>query len=389
MRWILRFIGGFLKINLSGEYAEILINKASKNGVVLWGMYPKNNNIIGFVALRDFKYLLKLRKQARAKIKINKRIGLPFVLHRYRKRAGILLGAVFFLVVLNFLSLFIWTIEVSGNSVVTDKEIIAACKSAGLYEGVKASEINSKNSADKILLKLDSLAWCSVNIEGCLVTVNVTETKNLADKNKNLPSNIVAKEDGIIKKIDVVSGDTVVSVGDVVAKGDLLVSGIYENMSSTVFRESKGSIKAEIEKTFTAQAKFSVTESIPYGKIINHTEFNAFGIKIPLYFLKVKGDYIEEKSYKRIKVANKKLPFSITKHKYILTNESTVVRNEETIKELLLKDVKKQIKKYGDKNYKIKDEKYIKTKEGITLEQTVVLLCDIAEQKSVIIADKK
>lgn len=389
MRWILRFISGFLKLNISGEYAEILINKASKNGVAIWGMYPNDNRIIGFIALKDFKYLLKLRKQARAKIKINKKIGLPFILHRYRKRAGLLLGAVFFLVVLNFLSLFVWTLEVSGNSVVTDKEIIAACKSIGLYEGVKTSNINSKNSADKILLKLESLAWCSVNIEGCLVTVNVTETKNLPDKNKDLPSNIIAKEDGIIKKIDVVSGNTVVGVGDVVAKGDLLVSGIYENMNSTVFRESKGSIKAEIEKTFTAQADFSTVENIPTGKIINHTELNAFGIKIPLYFLKVKGEYIEEGSYKRLTIANKKLPFSINKQKYIITNKLTVNRDEETIKELLHKDIKKQIKKYGDKNYKIKDEKYIKTKEGITLEQTVILICDIAEQKALFMADNK
>lgn len=385
MHWILRFLCGFLKIQISGEYAEPLINKASRNGITFWGLYPQEKKIMGSIGLKDFRFLLKLRRQARAKIKISQKIGLPFILHRYRKRAGLLLGAVIFLVVLKVLSMFIWTVEVSGNSSVSKKEILSVCKKIGVFEGAYSSKINSKNSADKILLNLDRLAWCSVNIEGSVVTVNVTETKNLQDKNKEMPSNIVAKEDGIIKKIDVVSGNTVVSVGDVVAKGDLLVSGIYENMSSTVFRESKGSIKAEIKKTFTAQADFTVTENKPTGKILNHTELNALGFKIPLYFLKAKGDYIEEKNYKRFEISNKKLPFSIRRTKYVFTEKVKVNRSEETLKKLLCEDIQKQIKKYGDKNYKIKDQKYTISDNSITLEQTVVLVCDIAERKEVVI----
>lgn len=389
MRKIFRFLNGFLKVKLSGEYAEMLINKASKNGIEFWKLYAEKENIIGYISIKNFKYLFKLRRQVPAKIKIEKKYGLPFILHRYRKRTGLLVGAVIFFTVLEILSLFIWTVEVSGNKTVSKNEILSVCKSVGVYEGVKQSKINSKNSADKIILGLEELAWCSVNIEGCVVTVNVTEVKNMPDKSKNFPSNIVAKEDGIIKKIDVLSGYTVVKVGDVVAKGDLLVSGIGENINSTVFIESRGSITAETEKKLSATASFIVTEDKKTGKVIKHTELYVLGFKIPLYFLKVKDDCVLEKEYKRFEIAGKKLPFAVSKTEYHLTKKVKIQRDEKNIKKLLKKDIEQQIKKYSDEVYQIKDEKYIKTDEGITLEQTVVMLSDIAEQKRVIISNNE
>lgn len=386
MRKLLRFIKGFLKVKLSGEYAEMLINKASKNGIEFWGLYAEKENIKGFIGLKNFRYLFKLRRQAPAKIKIEKKYGLPFILHRYRKRTGFLVGAVIFFTILEILSLFIWTVDVSGNKKVSKEEILLACKTAGVYEGVKKSKINSKNSADKIILSLEELAWCSVNIEGSVVTVNVTEVKNMPDEN-DLPSNIVAKEDGIIKKIDVVSGYTVVKVGDVVAKGDLLVSGIGENINSTVFLESRGNITAEIQKKFSATEPFVKTQDKATGKVINHTELYVFGFKIPFYFLSVKGDCFLENEYKRFEISDKKLPFAVGKTKYHLTKKVEIKRDEETVKKLLKSNIEQQIKKYSDKDFSIRDEKYLKTDEGITLEQTVVMVCDIAEQKTVMISN--
>lgn len=383
MRWFLRYLEGFVKLNISGEYAEILINKATKNGIILWDLYYFENSISGYISIKDFKYLYLIRKKARAKVKIIKKIGLSFIIYRYRKRVGFLTGAALFFVLLQFLSLFVWNVQVVGNTTVKSQEILDDCRKTGIYEGVKKSKINPKNTADRILLLNGKLAWCSVNIEGCVVTVNVTETKNINDENEKVPSNLIAKEDGIIKKIDVKSGNTAVKVGDAVAKGDVLVSGIVEGIGSTVFVRSSGTVKAEIQKEFKEKSDFVVTESYFTGKIKKQSVLEIFGIKIPLYFKRPQGEYILEKNYKKVFVNKKSLPFAKSENIYRYIEKVPVKKSEEQIKVDLKKKVLEKIEKYGDKNYEIKSEEYIVSQDGIELKITAVILCDIASEKRI------
>ena len=255
MLWLIRYIRGYIKIKISGEYKESFINKAMKHGVFLWRLCVLENEITAHINIKDFKYLLKIRRKVNAKIKIEEKHGLPFFMHRYRKRWGFILGAVIFICILQFLSLYIWSIEVEGNKLVKSNEILSDCQKIGVFEGMRKSKISPKNAAGRLLLLNDKLAWCAFNIEGSVITVNVTETKNMTNGKDNNPSNLIAKEDGIITKIDVNSGNTVVKVGDAVAKGDIIVSGIVESMNSTAFVHSSGSVEAVIQKTFTKKFK--------------------------------------------------------------------------------------------------------------------------------------
>ena len=66
----------------------------------------------------------------------------------------------------------------------------------------------------------------------------------------------MATADGIIKKMDIVSGNSVVKVGQAVKKGDLLVSGIIETVDGTRFVKSKGTVLATSEKEITLRENF-------------------------------------------------------------------------------------------------------------------------------------
>ena len=387
MLWLFRYVRGFLKVGISGEYKEFLINRAMKNGIFLWDLSFGQNEITAHIGIKDFKYLFHLRKKVRARVKIVKKFGLPFFTHRYRKRVGFLLGAVLFFSILQFLSLFVWSIEVVGNKNVKSEEILSLCRKVGVCEGVKKSQISPKNTAGRILLLADNLAWCSVNVEGSFVTINVTETKNIPSENDTKPSNLIANEDGIITKIDVKSGNTTVKVGDAVAKGDILVSGIIEGMSSTSFVHSSGSVQAKIEKIFIEKADFYVAENTPTDKAKKQVDLEILGLKIPLYFRKIKGHFVTEKSYKGLEILGKELPFSKTVTTYRFTKKQNIKRSEAELKELLKDDILEQIKIYGDKNYVIKDEEYIITEKGIELKITAIITTDIASEKFIKVAN--
>lgn len=383
MLWLIRYIKGFLKISISGEYKETFINKAMKSGVFLWDLCVLEDEITAHIGIKDFKYLPLMRRKAKAHIKIDKKYGLPFFTYRYRKRAGFILGAVLFFSILQFLSLFVWSVQVSGNTTVKSEEILSCCRKVGVFEGVRKSKISSKNAAGRILLLNDKLAWCSVNVEGSIVTVNVTETKNMPSEKDGKPSNLVAAEDGIITKIDVKSGNTAVKVGDAVAKGDILVSGIIESMSSTAFVRSSGIVEAKIQKTFTKKADFRIIQNMPTNKTKKHVTLEAFSLKIPFYFTKTKGDYITENSNKRLIINGKALPFGVSVEKFIFTEKKKINRSEKELKTLLKKEITKEIKAFTNEKYEIIAEDYIATKEGIELKVTIETVCDITAEKQI------
>ena len=115
---------------------------------------------------------------------------------------------------------FVWNIEINGNKTVSETQILRECESLGIKIGVKKSKLNTKILAEKFLIDSDKFAWAAFNIEGCVLSVDITETKNNIDV--NVPSNIKAIREGIITKIDVTAGNCIVKVGDKVSTGDVL-----------------------------------------------------------------------------------------------------------------------------------------------------------------------
>jgi len=222
-----------------------------------------------------------------------------------------------------------------------------------------------------------------LNIEGSLITVNVTEVKNQPQEKSKNPTNIIASETGIIKKIDVTSGNVLVNVGDAVAKGDVLVSGIIESMNSTVFVHSRGVVTAEVEKTLSLSGKFEETVKHRTGKVKKRFKLGVFGVDLPLYFSKPKERAEVESSIERLEILKRKLPFFIKEDKYYLTEQRKISKTPSELKEKLYADMKKQLTKYKNTEVTVIDEVYEETESGAELKLIISLITDIAEQKEI------
>jgi len=383
MLFIYRFIFGFLKLRFTGDFTEQIINSATKEGISLWGLRYNKRAITGYVSIKNFKKLRIIRRKTGVKIEILDKRGLPFIINRYKNRFGLLVGTVLFFLVIEFLSSFIWGIEVYGNSIVDTKKILKDCNSIGISEGVKIANINPKNYAQRLLLKSNGLAWASLNIEGCIVNVNVTEIKNQPDKQSELPSNLVSTDEGIIKLIDVTSGNVLVSVGQAVKKGEVLVSGIYEKMSSTVFVPSRGSIDATVYKTLSLNGDFDRVDTINTQQTKTRRSIKIFNFKIPLYIDKLNGEYIKESEINRISIYGKKLPIYIHNDKYNFTYKKNSTLSEEELKVELREKIKKQLESDNYKNFTVIRESVENTPTGIILTQEITAEKNIAEVKNI------
>lgn len=383
MLWLYRFIIGYLEVEFSGDVTEIILNICAKQGIFLWSIKRRDKKIRGFITVRDFKTLPRVAKGSGIRVHILKKRGFPFIVGRYKKRLGIPVGAVIFLCFLEFMSCFIWTVEVSGNKAVPEKDILVACEKIGVKEGIKKSSVNPKTAKQELLLELNKLAWASVNIEGCRATVNVSEAVQKAEEN-GTPTNLKASADGIITKINITSGNCLVKPGDIVSKGDLLVSGVIERAESTQFVRSAGSITAKTERELTVSGYYKRTVGEKTGKIKKKSVLSFFGIDIPLFLGRESLSYESRTKVKEATFLGKSLPIRLyTKYFEMTAYKEVILSKEELLKELEERLTRAaQVEKIAD--FEVKNREFDEIEGGIRLKALISAEENIAVEENML-----
>lgn len=381
----IRFIKGYLVISFTGKNAESMLNVAAKNGINIWGLYCKKQCITGCITLKDFKHLKRIKRSRGVRVKIIKKCGTPFILKKYNKRVGLIFGIAIFAILLHFLSNHIWIIDVEGNEKISKKQIINSCVELGITEGILSSKINPQIDAQRLILLRDDIAWASLNIEGCHLDINITEIEEKSSSNKTVPTNLKASCDGIIKRIDVTSGDVVVKTGDVVKKGDVLVSGIIERLDSTVFVYSSGKIIAETEKVIQKTGEYIQELEKANGKIVKKSVLSFFGIDIPLYLGTEKHKSSESTLQKNLKLFNKRMPICYTAKHYSHLEKQKKIYTKDELSEILLKEIDKEIESLNVEDFEEKETVIEENDLGITVSKTIICYENIAYQDEIII----
>ena len=174
----LQYLSGYVTISISGKNCEQMLNLCAKYGIRYRKLHYKNGGIIGDIRAKDFKKLRCIRPRKIAKIHIIRKRGLPFKTVKYKNRFGFIVGFVIFVVLIEFLSGFIWMIKIEGNKYVKDNEIVNLCEKNNIKIGTRIKNIDTLKSAQQLLIAHNKLAWASLNIEGTLLTVNLSETRN-------------------------------------------------------------------------------------------------------------------------------------------------------------------------------------------------------------------
>ena len=388
MIWFWRYLSGFLTIILYGENAEKVLNQASKNGINIWNLRCKKGNIIGNIGIKNFIKLRYIKRGIKCKIKILHKKGLVFKTNKYIKRIGFFSGVGIFFLILFILSNFVWVINIEGNKTVKNSQILDSCKKINIYEGVNKKRINTKYDAQRLLLEQEALSWCSLNIEGCVLAVNISEA-NVSDKQqRSTPSNLKAKIDGKIKKIDVTSGNVLVNVGDTVSKGDLLVSGIVENFSHMNFVYSDGIILAQTTREFSAEGNFSQNIKQKTGRSNTRYTVDFFNVKIPFFLGSIKKGHIYNCNIKNLTLFDKKIPIKIAHEKHFFVQNTIITYDAVTLEEKLYANIKKQVEQFDFITATETKREIINTDKGILLK--IIYDCEenIAVQNKILISNE-
>ncbi len=386
MLWLYRFLKGYVTVLFEGEFCEKILNLTAQNRISLWDSRLNKKGITSSVLAGDFIKLRKILRKSGIRVHILEKKGLPFKTAKYNKRAGLLIGAVIFVLFLKIMSDFIWVIDIVGNENVKNEEILSACQEIGIKEGIHKSKIHTKTDRERLLLKLDKLAWASLNIEGSRLTVNVSESKK---KEETLTSsNLKATADGIIKKIDIVSGNCVVKTGDTVKKGDILVSGVIEKLSSTHFVRSAGTVIAETKRSITVESRYKTEKTLENGKQKRKKVLEIFTLKIPLYLGEENGEYRAEKSVKALKLFGQELPIRVYIKDFTFYDKYKITYQKEQLLKELDKKLAEKLEKEGVENFTVENQKYYETADGLKLEALISSEENIATEEKMLISEQ-
>lgn len=258
-----RWIEGRVKIEIDGANMERFFNISSKRNLLIEQVNQKSF----FTTPKDFREMKPVARKTGVHLKIKGRQGLPFFLYRNRMRKLLGTGAIVFLFLLFFSSMYIWDISFVGNRRYTDDLLLEYLERMSIYSGVKKSIISCDDLEDEIRNSFTDITWVSAEIRGTRLIIRIKENEERIDymAADESPCDLMAGQRGIIKEVIVRNGFAKVKVGDIVEKGDLLVDGTIMILDDAGNLVTKHEIHADAD--IIAETEYMVKKNVDLSRM--------------------------------------------------------------------------------------------------------------------------
>ena len=355
---IINYISGYLRIIVEGYYIERFINICRNKKYKMWNLKKNSDIKVALnIEIKDFREICKIAKKTQCKVKIKTKRGLPFLLHKYKKRKIFVLFLILIIFLVFLSSNFVWNIEIIEENGLEIENIMESINTAGLTIGEFKSNIDTKEIINKVRLERNDIAWMGIELKGTNAIVKLVkaeEKPEIVDEDEYC--NIVSNKNGVITKINAQDGTANVKVGDTVSEGDVLINGWMEGKYTGVrYVHAKGEIEARVWYTKKKTIQYNTTEKQSTGN-----EETNYGIKINNFKINFPKGVSKFKFYDTIETEDKIKLFS----NFYLPISVVKTTNQE------YKEDKKKYKVEKSKNLGIQQleeelEKEIENKENI------------------------
>ncbi|MCH5273467.1 MAG: sporulation protein YqfD [Lachnospiraceae bacterium] len=300
MKQLFNFFGGMVFVELRGRSPERFFNVCRSRKIPLYdvGSHVTEHGTV-YVAkmkLRDYFRIRAIAKKSHCIPYIRKRIGLPFLLKKYRSRVVFFAGGVYCLWLMWLLSRFVWDISVTGGFVHTEEEMLSYLKENSVVCGMRRENVDCTDIERQLRIDYPDIGWVSAELRGTKLFLRIAETDMPPlRKEETAPVHLAATADGIVKSLVCRSGTPVVKVGDVVKKGDILVSGVVSVIGDNETLVNRYSVTADadivlktvkeytysfsrkiVEKEFTGKVKKGYAFYFGNKKIFSHMPSHSY-----------------------------------------------------------------------------------------------------------------
>ena len=360
---LLKLILGYVRVEIEGYYIERFINICKNKKILIWNLKREKGVKLYFnIGISEFEKLANISKKTKCKVKIKEKKGLPFILHRYKKRK---IFAIFLILISIFIyssSQYIWNIDIIVEDDLFLENIEKDIEELGIKKGIRKSQINTTETINELRLKRNDISWLGIDLKGTnliLKAVKSDEKPEIIDDKDYC--NIIAEKDGIITKIIAQNGTSIAKSGDTVRKGDVLIAGYMEGKyTDTRYVHSLGNVEAKVWYTEKMKIPYKQEISTYTGNEEKKFQIKFNNFQINFYKTLSKFEICDTiYSEQNIKIfSNYYLPISVVK----ITNK------EQTKQEI--KYTQKEAKNIGIEELSRKIENQIENKGTILRENS-------------------
>lgn len=387
---IWKYIHGYVIVKIYGYSPERFMNLCANRNIYIWNIKRRHDCYIFSISRKGFIALRPIARKTHCKVKIVKRVGLPFKFNIFRKRKLFLIGVILSIAVLITLSLFVWKIEIVGNYKYTNEEFIKYLSENDIKLGILKNKIDCKELDDKILSDLENIQWASCEIKGTKLIIHIKEGLNPVEISKDdLPCDIIANKQGIVTNIVTRKGTPMVKKGDVISEGDVLVSGTLEikeldQLKAVEFTTSDADITIKTNYDYKDEIELKYLEKKYHEKTKKDNKIELLGLKINLFRTKIKSNnYDKIETYKQLSLTKDfYLPIAISTTTYkkydMLEKEYT---HDEAV-DILKKNLANYELSLGEKNIQVlkDDVEYKKVGDKVIAQGRITVIEKIGEK---------
>ena len=268
---IANYLYGYCRVRIDGYSARALTGMM-RGGVNYWGLTQQEEAIEFFMPCKEKRLLCASVADCGCSVSILRVCGAMNTAKNYRRRPGLFVGALLFAAILWASTYFVWDISVTGNSTLTDWQIIDSFEEYGMKFGAFIPSLDLDSICQKYMINSEDVGWVSVNLSGTCADIVVRERTDKGEVwEDTTPSNVVAAEDGQITGFCIWSGEGQISLGQVVSKGQLLISGIsdikeFDQIKGYRLDRSYGSVWAQVYREYTEQVPLAGQRKVYTGK---------------------------------------------------------------------------------------------------------------------------
>lgn len=356
---------------------EINILKPERLLNILWNENIKVLNIkrIDIATIRikidyeNYSLVYDIVKRMNGKVKVVGSSGVLFFIGKLKKKMFLALGGGIFIILLLYLSTFVWSIEINTRNNVSPYEVRQQLYSLGIYPGIKKEKIDFKVLERELENINSDILWIRARVEGSTLKISLEEKVNPPSIVEGKYGNLIAKIDGQVQRIYAFSGRAAVHVGDYVKAGDILIEGINGKEEEPYNVIPDGVVMANTFYEKNMVAKITGNELRRSGNKDSDIYIEVIGKKI--YLKKAIKDF---ENYDKIEESGK----IINKVNYYEKKEFPIEKSKEDIVKESVDELEKSLYNILTRESKIVD-KIVTTKES-SEDEVLISVVFVVEQ---------
>ncbi|MCL1918027.1 MAG: sporulation protein YqfD [Peptococcaceae bacterium] len=342
---IMRYGRGHITIEVRGENPELFLNEALGQDVVFFDTHfdarKKDKVLYAGVTAGDFPKLRAAARQAKVEVRIRRKRGIPFVVSRWGKRRGLILGGVLIVLAVLVLSQFVLSVSVTGNRTLDTQRVVTEADKVGIRPWVYRGVLDKKKLEKQLVEALPECTWVSIEERGTDVLISVVE--------KALPPQVVFRGDlvaaraGLVEEIMLIQGTAQVKEGDTVRQGQVLIgaeAGVKVENLGAAHNDDKEGLQPPVAKGFVrGRTWYSAEAVVPLRETVvsaTQRQKNGWGIKVGervIMITQAKSPYeesfVEKSQYRLFSWRNWEFPVEMVKVNYQETEAVALSRDPE------------------------------------------------------------